>query len=111
LTVTITVNPEQIEPSIASIVPSSGPIGTFVAITGTNFQPGTTQVSFNGLGGIVRTVSATSITTTVPFGATTGPPRRSHFARQRQPDLHRSGDRDVHADSSEFLTSVLTKSR
>ncbi|HEX9505025.1 MAG TPA: DUF6531 domain-containing protein, partial [Acidimicrobiia bacterium] len=60
-------------PSITSVVPASGPVGTFVTITGINFEPGATQVSFNGLGAVLRTVTATQVTTTVPIGATTGP--------------------------------------
>ncbi len=60
-------------PSITSVDPASGPIGTFVTLTGTNFEPGATQVTFNGLAAAVRTVTAAQITTTVPIGATTGP--------------------------------------
>src|SRR5207244_2798583 len=60
-------------PSITSVDPASGTIGTFVTITGTNFEPGATPVTFNGLAAVVRTVTATQITTTVPMGATTGP--------------------------------------
>jgi RHS repeat-associated protein len=60
-------------PSITSVDPASGAIGTYATITGTNFEPGTTQVGFNGLAAIVRRVTATQITTTVPIGATTGP--------------------------------------
>ena len=60
-------------PTITSFTPTSGPVGTVVTITGTNFTPGAI-VKFNGL-----TVSAfqfTSVTTVkakVPAGATTGP--------------------------------------
>ncbi|HLE60677.1 MAG TPA: IPT/TIG domain-containing protein, partial [Thermoanaerobaculaceae bacterium] len=60
-------------PSITSVNPVGGPVGTYVAITGTNFEPGATQVTFNGLAAVVRTITATTITTTVPIGATTGP--------------------------------------
>ena len=44
-----------------------------MTITGTNFEPGATQVRFNGVAPVVRTVTPTTITTTVPIGATTGP--------------------------------------
>ena len=60
-------------PSITTVDPPSGPIGTFVTITGTTFEPGTTQVRFNGLAAAVRTLTAMQITTTVPIGVTTGP--------------------------------------
>jgi RHS repeat-associated protein len=63
----------RLGPSITSLTPSSGTIGTFVTIAGTNFEPGTTTVTFNGLGAVIRTITASTITTTVPTGATTGP--------------------------------------
>jgi hypothetical protein len=63
----------RLGPSITGVDPTSGPIGTFVTISGTNFQPGTTTVTFNGLAAVVRTLTATQITTTVPIGASTGP--------------------------------------
>jgi RHS repeat-associated protein len=60
-------------PSITDVSPASGTIGTLVTITGTNFEPGATTVTFNGLAAVVRTVSPTVITTTVPVGTATGP--------------------------------------
>jgi RHS repeat-associated protein len=60
-------------PSITTVNPSSGPIGTYVTITGTNLEPGTTTVTFNGLTAVIRTITTTQITTTVPVGAATGP--------------------------------------
>jgi len=60
------------KPAITKFTPVSGPVGTSVTITGTNFT-GATAVKFNGTAATVRTVnSATSITATVPAGATTG---------------------------------------
>ncbi len=59
-------------PSIADISPSGGTIGTLVTITGVNFEPGATTVSFNGLAAAIRMISPTVITTTVPIGAATG---------------------------------------
>jgi gliding motility-associated-like protein len=59
-------------PTITSFSPSSGPISSTVTITGSNFT-GATAVSFNGITVTSFTVnSATSITATVPIGATTG---------------------------------------
>ena len=61
-------------PSISSLAPASGPIGTAVTITGTNFgsTQGTSSVTFNGTAATITTWSATTIATTVPTGATTG---------------------------------------
>jgi len=59
-------------PSIADVSPSGGTIGTLVTITGVNFEPGATTVSFNGLAAAIRMISPTVITTTVPIGAATG---------------------------------------
>jgi hypothetical protein len=62
-------------PSITSLSLASGPVGTPITITGTNF--GTTQgsstVTFNGIAAAAASAwSATSITVSVPAGATTG---------------------------------------
>ncbi|MBN8651016.1 MAG: VCBS repeat-containing protein [Cytophagales bacterium] len=61
-------------PTITSFTPASGPIGTTVIITGTNFDttPANNIVMFNGTTAVVTASTATSITTTVPIGATTG---------------------------------------
>jgi hypothetical protein len=59
-------------PTVTSFSPTSGPVGTSVAIMGTNFT-GATSVSFNNVNAATFTVnSATQITATVPAGATTG---------------------------------------
>jgi gliding motility-associated-like protein len=62
-------------PTITDTTPASGPVGTTVVITGTNFSaiPADNTVYFNGTLAIVTASSATSITTTVPAGAATGP--------------------------------------
>jgi hypothetical protein len=61
-------------PTITSFAPNNGPAGTTVTITGTNFSlsPSGNTVRFNGTQAVVTASSATSITTTVPAGATTG---------------------------------------
>jgi len=53
---------------------TSGPVGTPVTITGTNFgaAQGTSTVTFNGTAGTPTAWSATSITVAVPSGATAG---------------------------------------
>ncbi len=61
-------------PTITSIDPTSGKVGTIVTITGTNFSTtaGENTVSFNGTEATVTEATATTITTIVPAGATTG---------------------------------------
>ena len=59
-------------PTITSFTPATGPVGTKVTIAGTNLS-GATAISFNGLAATTVTLtSATSISATVPVGATTG---------------------------------------
>ncbi|MGH2517620.1 MAG: IPT/TIG domain-containing protein, partial [Ktedonobacterales bacterium] len=58
-------------PSVTSFSPTSGTVGTSVAITGSNFT-GATAVKFNGTSASFSVGSSTSITATVPTGATTG---------------------------------------
>jgi RHS repeat-associated protein len=61
-------------PNISNLNPTSGPVGTSVTITGTNFgsSQGSSTVSFNGTTATVTSWSATSIVAPVPSGATTG---------------------------------------
>jgi len=60
-------------PSISGFNPTSGPVGTSVTITGSNFA-GATTVGFDGLAASSFTVNSSSqITAIVPNGATTGP--------------------------------------
>jgi hypothetical protein len=62
-------------PSITSLSQTSGPAGTSITITGTNFgaTQGTSMVAFNGIAAAAASAwSATSITVSVPAGATTG---------------------------------------
>src|SRR6266576_3882807 len=62
-------------PSITSLSQTSGPAGTSITITGTNFgaTQGTSTITFNGIAAAAASAwSATSITVSVPAGATTG---------------------------------------
>src|SRR5207245_571711 len=61
-------------PSITSLNPTSGLIGTSVTIAGANFgaTQGTSSVKFNGTTATPTSWSATSIVAPVPAGATTG---------------------------------------
>jgi hypothetical protein len=60
------------QPTITSFSPASGPVGTSVTISGTNFT-GATAVTFNGRAASFTVTSATAIQATVPAGASTGP--------------------------------------
>jgi len=68
--VTLSIGPPAA--TITGFTPPSGPLGTSVAITGTNFN-GTSLVTFNGVSASHTVVSDTELTATVPTGATTGP--------------------------------------
>ncbi len=61
-------------PTIANLSPTSGPVGTSVSISGTNFgsAQGASVVSFNGTLAQASTWGATGIVVPVPAGATTG---------------------------------------
>jgi hypothetical protein len=58
-------------PTVTSIYPSTGAVGTPVQITGTNFGS-TGTVSLNGIAAAVETWNSTTITALVPSGATSG---------------------------------------
>ena len=60
-------------PVISFFSPATGPVGTAVTITGSGFASGTpTSVTFNAIEASFVVNSSTSITATVPKGATTG---------------------------------------
>ncbi|MBS1600575.1 MAG: IPT/TIG domain-containing protein [Bacteroidetes bacterium] len=61
-------------PTITSISPVSGGVGTSVTITGTNFKTvaANNTVKFNGTVTAVQTATATSLTVLAPSGGTTG---------------------------------------
>lgn len=66
-----TVTVPTFPPTITSISPTSGLVGTTVTITGTNLST-VTSVTLNGLSVTYTIVSNTSITFVVPVGATSG---------------------------------------
>ena len=62
----------RVTPVILSFLPTSGPVGTLVTITGNSFT-GATSVTFGGVKATSFTVNSyTQITATVPAGAKTG---------------------------------------
>ena len=61
-------------PTITNMSPTSGPIGTSVTITGTNFSTTGNIVTFiPGVQGTITNSTTSSITVTVPSGASSGP--------------------------------------
>src|SRR5437868_6873681 len=62
-------------PVISSFTPASGPVGTSVTITGTGFAPATANnaVFFGATKATVTAASTTSLTVTVPIGASYQP--------------------------------------
>jgi YD repeat-containing protein len=60
--------------AIYQLSPTSGAVGSSVTVYGTGFSatPSQNAVSFNGTGATVTASTATTITTSVPTGATTG---------------------------------------
>jgi gliding motility-associated-like protein len=60
------------QPVITNVSPNTATIGSTITITGTGFNtnPGSTIVYFGTVKGLVTNVTATSITTVVPTGAT-----------------------------------------
>jgi hypothetical protein len=68
-----TCSATALPPAITSLSPTSGTIGTTVTINGKYFGATQGTVSFNNTGAAVSSWSDTSITCTVPKGATTGP--------------------------------------
>jgi len=71
---TFFVDNSIVPPTISSFNPSSGLVGSTVIITGTNFStvPANNTVRFNGVAATVTNATSTSLTVTVPSGATSG---------------------------------------
>src|ERR1700761_4908728 len=63
------------QPSISSVSPLSGPVGTTVTINGTNFNttPSANIVRFGTVTAPVTSASTTSLTVTVPTGTSYQP--------------------------------------
>ncbi len=63
-----------VTPAITSLNPTSGPLGTSIAVSGTSFgaAQGSSTVTFNGITGTPTSWSNTGISVPVPNGATTG---------------------------------------
>ena len=72
--VAVKVNNAAPAPSITSLSPTSGLVGTSVTISGANFgaAQGTSTVTFSGVAATATSWSATSVVVLVPAGATTG---------------------------------------
>src|SRR5439155_17898367 len=69
----VTINVLPAAPTVMGLMPSSGPVRAFVTVSGANFELEHTQVAFNGTPAVVISETTTTLTTTVPDGATTGP--------------------------------------
>src|SRR3989442_14014940 len=61
-------------PSITTLAPGTGAVGSSIVIAGSNFgsPPGHSKIKFNGTTATATSWGASSITATVPTGATTG---------------------------------------
>jgi len=62
------------EPTITGFSPTSGAVGTSVTITGTNFSPTVSDniVKVNNTTASVTAATVSSLTVTIPAGASTG---------------------------------------
>ena len=68
------VDAQAAAPSITSLTPNTGAVGSSIVIAGSNFgsTQGSSTVKFNGTTATTTSWGASSITATVPTGATTG---------------------------------------
>lgn len=69
------ITPEPGKPTISSVDPATAPVGSTIAINGTNFDPSLTgnTVTIGGVTATVVSVTPTRIVVTVPVGAVAGP--------------------------------------
>ncbi|MGZ7062341.1 MAG: IPT/TIG domain-containing protein [Candidatus Angelobacter sp.] len=70
----VEVKPAATAPTITSLTPTSGPIGTSVTVAGTNFgaSQGTSTITFGGVSAAPTSWSNTSIVVPVPSGVALG---------------------------------------
>ncbi|RYF77890.1 MAG: hypothetical protein EOO39_02820, partial [Cytophagaceae bacterium] len=68
------VPPTPVVPTVTSIDPASAPVGSTIAINGTNFSttPGSNTVLVGGVVATIVSASATRLVVTVPTGAQSG---------------------------------------
>ncbi|MDO6391769.1 putative Ig domain-containing protein, partial [Pontibacter sp. BT731] len=66
------VKSTALKPSISSISPTSGPIGTVITILGNNLGSGVLEVRFNGLNAVFKPIDETTVRAVVPENATSG---------------------------------------
>ena len=59
--------------SINSVDPATAPVGSTIAVNGTNFNPASTTVTIGGIVATVVSVSPTQIIVVVPAGVSSGP--------------------------------------
>lgn len=71
---TVFVTATSQPPTLSSFFPISGPMGTVIILTGQHFGPtlSDNQVALNGQALVLSAGTSTSLTATVPSGATTG---------------------------------------
>src|SRR4029453_888254 len=64
----------QVPPTLTTLSPNNGPVGTSITVTGANFgaTKGSSTITFNGPTATPTTWSNTSIVVPVPAAATTG---------------------------------------
>ena len=65
---------DTFEFTVTAITPESGPVGTEITITGTNFPSDASDINltFGGVAATIASASSTQIVTSVPTGATSG---------------------------------------
>ena len=67
--------PQPAKPTITSIDPATAPVGSTIAVNGTNFStdPASTTITIGGVPATIVSVTGTQIIVTVPAGVSNGP--------------------------------------